>query len=1028
MLVDFKSSRLRLLAVTGLIASLPGVMTARPAQTTSAGSIAQKKAGIAQSYGHLPLRFEANQGQTDKSIKFVSHGSNYALFLTGQGAALALNKKTSPGATKTDVVQMQLIGAGKDAQPVGLDKLSGTSNYLIGNDPAQWRAGIPTYARVRYSTVYPGVDLVYYGNQQQLEYDFVVAPHADPNRICLHFGGAKSLSLDAEGNLIIVTEDGQIAFNKPVVYQRAYSQGSRRQVAGKFELLADNSVGFTLGKYDRTRSLVIDPTLVYSTFLGGSTQDTMSAIAIDASGAAYLTGTTSSTDYPVTPGVFQSTVSHAFVTKLNPSGTAVVYSSFLGGTGGSSGGDVGADIAVDSAGDAFITGTANSSNFPTTKGAYQTTNRAAATSGSNGFVAKVNPTGTALLYSTYLGGTSSDAAQSLAIDSSGDAYIAGFAYSTNFPTTTGAYQTTNKSAPDDGWNQFVTKLNPTATALIYSTYLGGSGDYGGPTSIQIAIDSSGDTFIAGTALSTDFPTTAGAYQTTNHARSGEADITLAKFNPTGTALIYSTYFGGSGSSYGDDSPNGLAVDSTGNAYFSGETHEANFPVTANAYQKTSAAVANSLAAAFVTKMNPAGTALVYSTYLGGSGADRGYRVAVDSSGDAYVAGSANSTDFPITSNAYQTTNPAADNSGSVVFLTEFNPAGTSLIYSTYMGGFNSFSDTAYGIALGSGGAVYLTGIATGSNFPTTPGAYNSIFNSQFFTLGFVAKFNLGSAVTTLPTQTTLTSSANPAIPGTNLTFAASVAPITGAAIPAGNVVFNIDEANIATVALNSKGWASYTTTTPLALGGHAILATYQGNSTYSSSGGGLTQTMAPLNPAITPASGVYSAAQLVTITDATPSTVIYYTTDGTTPTSSSTKYTAPITVNTTETINAIAILPSASSSVVNASYTLISAPTVLAVPASSIGTPNATLNALVNTFGMTGSYYFEYGTSSTALTSTTAKTALPMSSLGSRIGVAPVPVGAKLTGLTTKTTYYYQVVITTSAGISSGAVLSFTTN
>jgi len=1028
MFVDFNSSRLRRMALTALITSLSGVMTAASAQVTLAGSIAQRKAGIVQGYGRLPLRFEANQGQTDKSVKFVSHGSNYALFLTGQGAALALTKKTSPAATKTDVVQMQLTGAAMDVQPVGLDKLPGASNYLLGNDPAQWHTGIPAYTKVRYTAVYPGIDLVYYGNQQQLEYDFVVAPHADPNRIKLHFEGAKSLSLDSEGNLIIATEDGQIAFNKPVVYQSADEQGSRHQVAGSFALLTDNSVNFTLGKYDRTRPLIIDPTLVYSTFLGGSTQDTMNAIAIDASGAAYLTGTTSSTNYPITPGVFQTTVSAVFVTKLNASGTALVYSSFLGGTVSSIGGDVGADIAVDSAGDAFITGTANTSNFPTTKGAYQTTNKAAAAPGSNAFVAKVNPTGTALIYSTCIGGTFSDSAQSLAIDSAGDAYIAGAAFSSNFPTTTGAYQTTNKSASIEGWNQFVTKLNPAGSALIYSTFIGGSNEYIGPAGIQLAIDSSGDAYIAGTALSTDFPTTAGAYQTTNHATTQNADITLAKFNPTGTALIYSTYFGGSGSGYGDDSPNGLAVDSAGNAYFSGTTHEPNFPVTANAFQKTSAAIANSLSAAFVTKMNPTGTALVYSTYLGGSGSDRGYRVAVDSSGDAYVAGSAGSSDFPVTSNAYQTTNPAADNNGAVVFLTEFNPAGTSLIYSTYFGGGFSFGDTAYGIALGSSGAVYLTGFTGASDFPITPGAYNSAFNSQFFSMGFVAKFNLGSGVATLPTQTTLYSSANPAISGANLTFAASVTPITGTAIPAGNVVFNIDEANVATVALNGKGWASYTTPSPLALGAHAILATYQGNTTYSSSGGGLTQTMAPLTPVITPASGVYPAAQLVTISDATPSTVIYYTTDGSAPTSSSTKYTAPITVSSPETINAIAILSSASSSVATESYTLIAAPSVLAVAASAINTPNATLNALVNTFGMTGTYYFEYGVSKTALTSTTAKTALPMSSLGSRIAVAPVPVSAKLSGLTTKTTYYYQVIITTPAGSSSGAVLSFTTN
>ena len=1038
MYVNNKLSHLRLLLAAGLIASVSGVMTANAAEALPGSSDAQKKAQIVESYGHLPLRFEANQGQADKQVKFLSRGSNYALYLTGQDAVLALEKRVPRQASKTDVVKMQLVGALSNSNPAGAGLLPGTSNYFLGNDPSLWRTGVPTYSSVRYSGVYPGVDLVYYGNQQQLEYDFVVAPQGDPNSIRLHFDGAKALKLDGDGNLVIVAEDGEIAFNRPVVYQQAADHtATRTKVAGKFALLADNSVGFALGKYDHSRPLVIDPSLVYSTFLGGSNEDTMSAIAVDSSGAAYLTGNTESTDYPATAGVFESKPpvspfrSCAFVTKLNASGTAIVYSSFLCGSGGASGGDAGTDIAVDSSGDAYIVGSTYSSNFPTTTGAYQTTNKAAAADGTNGFVAKVNPTGTALLYSTYLGGGSSDSAESLAIDSAGDAYVAGYSYSTNFPTTTGAYQTTNKSAPDDGWNQVVTKLNPTGTALVYSTYIGGSDDYSSPIAVQVAIDSSGDAYVAGTSISSDFPTTTGAYQTTNHATASQGNITLAKFNPTGTALVYSTYFGGSGSSYGDDAPNGLVVDSTGNAYFSGTTHEANFPVTSNAYQKTSTAIANFLSSAFVTKMNPSGTALVYSTYLSGSGGetgDKGYRLAVDSAGDVYVAGSTNSSDFPVTSNAYQTTNAASFYNGSVVFFTEFNPAGTALLYSTYMGGGNSFDDTAYGIALGSGGAVYLTGIATGSSFPTTAGAYDTTFSSTNTATGFVAEFYLGSGVPTLATETTVTSSSNPAISGNNLTFTASVVALTGTGIPAGNVIFSIDEATVATVALNSKGWASYTTTVPLAMGSHAILASYQGSATYSASGGNITQTIVPLSPTITPAGGVYPAAQLVSIADTTSSAVLYYTLDGTTPTSSSTKYTAPILVNTDETIKTIAILPSASSAVSAASYTLVSAPTVLAVPASAISTPNATLHALVNTAGMTGSYYFAYGTSSTALTNITAKTAIPTSVLSSRIGIAPVPVSAAVTGLVTKTTYYFQVVIATPAGSSSGEVLSFTTN
>ena len=625
---------------------------------------------------------------------------------------------------------------------------------------------------------------------------------------------------------------------------------------------------------------------------------------------------------------------------------------------------------MDGSGDTYVAGYAYASNFPTTTGAYQTTNKAAAANGSTGFVTKLNPTGTALLYSTFLGGTLTDDIYSLALDSSGDVYVAGAAFSANFPTTAGVVQTTNKSAADDGFNEFVTKINPAGSALIYSTFLGGSGDYAGPSNIRIAIDSSGDAYVAGTALSTDFPVTTGAYQTTNRAKSGNSDLTLSKLNPTATKLLYSTYLGGSGSSYGDDTPNGLAVDSSGNAYLTGETWEANYPVTTGAFKTTSAAVAGDLSAGFVTKMNAAGSALVYSTYLGGSGADRAFGITVDSSGDAYVTGSANSTDFPVTSNAYQTTNLAAFNSGSVVFLTELNPAGSVLVYSTYFGGDNSFSDTGYGVVLGASGTVYFAGVTGASDFPITSSAYDKVYNSQLSSIGFVSEFTFSTEPPTAPTATLLTSSENPATTGTALTFTASVTPATGTVVPTGNVIFNIDQKNVATVALNSLGYASYTVST-LANGQHAILASYQGSAKYSASGGNIVESITAATPVMLPGSGTYPAAQLVTITDATAGAAIYYTTDGSAPGTSKTalKYTGPFAVSEAETIQAVAELTGApNGNVATAYYSFITAPTALAVPASAIATPAATLNALVNTYGMSGSYHFVYGTSATAMT------------------------------------------------------------
>ncbi len=988
------------------------------------------RAQVAANYGRLPLRFEANQGQAIQSARYVARGSGYALSLNSQEAILTLGRfvsgKTPHGQPRPDVLRMQLAGANPQAAPMGLDQLPGTSNYLLGNDPSRWHTGVPSFAKVQYPQVYPGIDLVYYGNQQQLEYDFVVAPQANASCIHLHFAGAHSLKLDALSNLVIEAPNGQIAFHKPVAYQQI--EGQRHPVEASFQLLADNSAAFALGPYDHSSPLVIDPTLVYATFLGGSNSDSIVAIAVDSSGAAYVTGTTASTDYPVTPGGLQSTFSTAFVTKLNSSGTALVYSTFLGGSGSSSGGDNGLSIAVDSKGNAYVTGSTYSTNFPVTSGAFQATNNSKS---STGFVSKINPAGTALVYSTYLGGTKTDNAASLALDSAGNAFIAGSAYSSDFPTTTGAFQTKNNSGASFGWNEYVAKLNPTGTALAYATYIGGSGDYGSPSGIRVAIDSAGEAFVSSTVLSKDFPVTATAFQKTNNA-TGRGNMTLARLNSSGTKLLYATYLGGSSSPYGDDVAGGLAVDSAGNAYLSGTTHETNFPVTSGAFQTTNNTGASGKSQGFVSKLNPTGSALVYSTYLGGTGGvsgDRAFGLTIDSAGDVYVTGSTGSSDFPVTKNAFQATNAASFNNGAVVFLTEFNPTATALLYSTYMGGNYSYADTGYGIALGSNGAIYLAGTTGAKDFPVTSGAYKTSFNSSNFTTGFLAEFLLGSAPATIPTTTTLLSSTNPTVAGTKLTFTAVVSPSTGTAIPTGNVVFNVDLANVATVALNSSGIATYTTPSAFALGQHAILASYAGNTTFSSSGGGLTESITPLAPVIKPATGVYSAAQLVTISDATPGTSVYYTLDGTVPTATSPKFTTPLLISNSSFLQAIAVSPGVpASAVAYASYKLVGAPTALAVPATTLGTTTATINGLVNPLGLVGTYSFQYGTSAAALTSSTPKTALGGSILGNRLSFIPVPVSAPLTGLKSKTTYYYQVVITTVAGTSSGQVLSFTTN
>jgi len=615
-----------------------------PAKTDS------QRGRIADKYGKLPLAFEANRGQTDKRVRFLARGSGYGVFLTGQEALLALHAESSvdsatlrnrvhrSSSPKTDVLQMKLVGASPSAEPKGVEPLSGTVNYFRGNDPSRWQSGVPTFAKVEFPAVYPGIDLVYYGDQGQLEYDFVVAANADPGTIRLHLAGAARLRLDTSGDLTVRAKNGRIVFHRPVVYQEG--NGGRRQVDGRFKLLANNSVGFTVGNYDHARPLVIDPALVYSTYLGGSYQEEALGIAVDASGNTYIAGTTSSADFPITAGSYQTAQksaghTQAFVTKLNSTGTALVYSTYLGG---STDDDRANAIAVSAAGKAYITGFANSSDFPTTAGAFQA---ARLNEGSMAFITEFNSTGTALVYSTYLGGTfGAEQGSGIALDGSGDAFVTGVTEATDFPVTQGAFSTTLPGHRAG----FVTKLNPAGSALVYSTYLGGTGYDEG---VAIAVDGAGNAYVGGSAGSDDFPVTAGAFQQTKLAvNHGTGFVT--KLNPAGSALIYSTYLGGSSG----EQLRAIAVDASGTAYAAGHTNSTDFPVTSGAFQG-----ASKPGAGFVTHLNATGSALTYSTFLGPVSAqvsDGPNSIQVDSNGEVYVTGDT-LQGFPVTPGAFQST-------------------------------------------------------------------------------------------------------------------------------------------------------------------------------------------------------------------------------------------------------------------------------------------------------------------------------------------------------------------------------------
>jgi len=603
-------------------------------------------------------------------------------------------------------VRMRYLGANVSPGLDGLDPQEGRVNYLIGNDPSQWKTDIPLYGRVAYKDLYPGIDMVYSSHTRLLKSEFVVAPGADPSRIQIAYTGVESLRLDDRGGVVLTTCNGELREDAPEIYQEA--GGARVAVEGAFRISGE-VVSFHVGQYDRSRPLRIDPVLSYSTYLGGAGTDKANAIAVDGNGSAYVTGYTDSTDFPASGGVVRPVSGggvDAFVTKLNSTGSAIVYSTYLGGNGD----DRGFSIAVDGSGNAYVTGWTGSNDFPLTAAAQGSLG-----GGRDAFVSKLNSSGTALLYSTYLGGSGTDSGNGIAIDAGGAAYITGSTTSSNFPVL-GAYQGT-LGGQQDG---FVTKLNAAGSGIVYSTYLGGALDDRGSS---IAVDSSGAAYITGNTSSTNFPT----YLALQPANSGATDAFVTKLNPSGFTLAYSTYLGGSGTE-NIEVGRSIAVDSSGSAYITGGTSSANFPVF-GPLQAASGGGND----AFVVKLSPAGSAFVYSTYLGGSGIDYGESIALDSGGRAYVTGYTSSIDFPTVS----ADQPA--NGGSYdVFVAKLNAMGSTLVESGYLGG--SGSDSGFGIALDSSGNAYVAGQTLSSNFPLK----GAIQTGNSTLAAFVAKFLFGA--------------------------------------------------------------------------------------------------------------------------------------------------------------------------------------------------------------------------------------------------------------------------------------------
>jgi Bacterial Ig domain/Beta-propeller repeat/Carboxypeptidase regulatory-like domain/IPT/TIG domain/Bacterial TSP3 repeat len=698
----------------------------------SAGAQSRARPGVSEIGNELPLRFEMNEGQTDAAVKFLARAKGYNLFLTqteavmvvgGRGAgaqsapARARESKDVRG-TKESVVRMRLKDSNPRAAAEGLEELSGRSNYLIGNEPDKWQIGVKSFEKVRYAQVYPGVDAVYYGNQGRLEHDFHIAAGADPRLIKLEYEGAKSLRVDGNGDLILEVEGGEVRQSRPVAYQEV--DGRRREVASRY-VVKGRQVGFAVGAYDATRELVIDPILVYSTYLGGAGSDGANAVTLDSAGNIYVTGYTASANFP-TVNPRQSTnmgANDVFVTKLNPSGSAILYSTYLGGTVNrrvsGSGDDNGRGIAVDSAGNAYVVGWTSSTDYPVAG-----TLRATYGGGTyDGFISKLSAAGNTLVYSAYLGGSLEDQAAGVALDSAGNAYVTGYTVSTNFPVAA-ALRPTNAGGAYDA---FISKVNAAGTAFVYSTYLGGDG---GDKGNAITLDSAGNVYVTGSTNSSNFPTL-NAFQPfdsgpedTGFGTTLSTDAFVTKLNAAGNALVYSTYlggnyaypdyFGGYNLNFATDSGSAIAVDSAGSAYVAGGTASLNFPTT-SAFQPSM----QGTSAAFVTKFTPSGSGLVYSTYLGGSdnGTTSAYGIAVDSTGNAHVVGETLSSSFP-TANALQS--QLRDVNGTDAFVTKFTPSGSGLVYSTYLGG--TGSDHAHGVTLDANGNAYVVGYTGSQDFPT----------------------------------------------------------------------------------------------------------------------------------------------------------------------------------------------------------------------------------------------------------------------------------------------------------------------
>jgi hypothetical protein len=642
------------------------------------------------------LAFEPNEGQTDKTVRFLSRGAGFHLFLTDTEAVLTFARSSTdradhstpfgvaraPATSRTSTVRMTLVNSLHPFRPAGRRLQRGRSNYFLGRDRSKWLTDVPQYGEVVYRDVYPGIDQVYHDGGRDLEYDFVIAPERDPRTIRMKFDGIERLEPDGEGQLVLKVDAWRIRLRKPVAYQEV--DGAARPVSLRYVIQGSGEVSFETGPYDRDKPLVIDPVLTYSTYLGGSDADFGRGIAVDSSGRTVISGWTQSRDFPIAnaiqPGLSGS--ADAFVTKLSEDGSEILFSTYLGGSGL----EDSLGIAVDTADNVYVIGRTDSRDFPTVN-AFQ--------SGFGGgifdaYIVKVSADGSQLLYASYLGGSNDDAAAGIAVDAEGRAFVTGDTGSPDFPVV-------NAFQPELAGVHaaFVAKVEVDGSALVYSTYFGGSGSDNG---YGIATGPDGCAYVTGSTTSDDFPTMH-AFQS---GYSGNSDAFIAKFAASGTELVYSTYLGGTQSDRGTS----IVVHQDGQTTVMGNTLSADFP-TQDALQPLPAGGLD----LFVTRLVADGSALVYSTYLGGTGLDVGQQMATDDDGNVYIVGETLSPDFPVR-DAVQPTYAG----GGDAFVTKIGSDGAEIVYSTYLGG--TGPDAAIAIAVDRARSAHVTGDTSSPDFPT----------------------------------------------------------------------------------------------------------------------------------------------------------------------------------------------------------------------------------------------------------------------------------------------------------------------